>query len=174
MLIENKYVVHETRDDAYFTGMNDENRPVLERLNSRVRTYDSKRAANCAIKRIEESGIEYCEFIAEYIQSEIVPDVPPNEPANVEPQPPKEPPIISDTNDWETLDNFGSKIRYLRKQSLLGYIFAVLCADGKMRGFSTDEMWAWTWYSDYRRDFGSGLIERRLGNPTNPERGNAE
>lgn len=80
MLIENKYVVHETRDDAYFTGMNGENRPVLEKLNSRVRTYDSKRAANCAIKRIEESGIEYCEFVPEYIKCENVPDVPKDEP----------------------------------------------------------------------------------------------
>lgn len=75
MEIKDKWVVHEIRDNLYFTGMNHENYPVLESLNSKVRQYNSKRAAECAIRRIEESGIECCEFIAEYIKLEEIPDV---------------------------------------------------------------------------------------------------
>ena len=75
MEIKDKWVVHEIRDNLYFTGMNHENYPVLESLNSRVRQYNSKRAAGCAIRRIGESGIECCEFVAEYIKLEEIPDV---------------------------------------------------------------------------------------------------
>lgn len=75
MEIKDKWVVHEIRDNLYFTGMNPENYPVLESLNSRVRQYKSKRSAECAVRRIEESGIECCEFVAEYIKLEEIPNV---------------------------------------------------------------------------------------------------
>ena len=68
MKIEGKWAVHETRDDRYFTGMDKENFPVLESMNSRVRLYKNKRAAECAIRQIMQTGIEYCEFVAEYIE----------------------------------------------------------------------------------------------------------
>lgn len=74
MEIQNKWVVHEKRDDLYFTGMGDNGFPVLERLNSRVRTYKSERSAKMAINRI--GAVEYCEFEAVYIEREKVPDVP--------------------------------------------------------------------------------------------------
>lgn len=74
MVISDKWVVHEKRDDVYFTGLDDQDYPVLERLNSRVRTYKSERSAKMAVVRIGER--EYCEFEAVYIACEDVPDVP--------------------------------------------------------------------------------------------------
>ncbi len=73
-MINDKWVVHERRDDVYFTGMGDNDYPILERLNSRVRTYKSEKSAKMAINRIGMR--EYCEFVAEYIKCEEVPDVP--------------------------------------------------------------------------------------------------
>lgn len=75
--INDKWVVHEKRDDVYFTGMDSSDYPVLERLNSRVRMYKSERSAKMAINRIGQH--EYCEFEAVYIKREEVPDVPEDE-----------------------------------------------------------------------------------------------
>jgi len=163
--IENKWVVRETRDDLYFTGMNAENYPVLESLNSRARTYKSEKAAKMAINRI--GAVECCEFAAEYIKSEEVPDVPQD-------KPPDEPPIIKYDEGWSIVDTFGKKILYLRKEAACRYIYAVLCEDGNLRGFGFDEMAAWTWYSNYRRDIGARRIGKRLGKQQNSGRGNAE
>lgn len=222
MEIRDKWVVCETRDKLYFTGMNSDNYPVLESLSSRVRQYNSKRAAECAIRRIKESGIECCEFTAEYIKSEEVPDFSEDDkscslydelhrlcdkynisfggesqgfgaeladlarkiqrnipdgstdkPAAETPNEQKEPPIIKNDGDWEIVDSFGKKLQYLRKRSALRYIFAVQCEDGDLRGFGFDEMAAWIWYSNYRRDIGARRIEERLGKQKNSERGNA-
>ena len=110
MEIRDRWVVREVRDNLYFTGMNPENYPVLESLNSRVRQYKSKRSAECAVRRIEESGIECCEFVAEYIKLENVPDVPADKPVTAVPSDQqKEPPIIKNDGGWETVDSFGKK-----------------------------------------------------------------
>lgn len=78
--INNKWVVHEKRDDVYFTGMGSGDYPVFEHLNSRVRTYKSERSAKMAINRIGER--EYCEFEAVYIAREEVPNVPEDKPSD--------------------------------------------------------------------------------------------
>ncbi len=177
MEIKDKWVVREVRDNLYFTGMNPENYPVLESLNSRVRQYKSKRSAECAVRRIEESGIECCEFVAEYIKLENVPDVPADKPAAAAPSDEqKEPPIIKNDGGWETVDSFGKKgqVQYLRKREALRYIFAVQCEDGELRSFGFDEKRAWTWYSNYRRDIGVRRIEERPGKQQITEGRNAE
>lgn len=177
MEIKDKWVVREVRDNLYFTGMNSENYPVLESLNSRVRQYSSKRAAECAVRRIEESGIECCEFVAEYIKLEDVTDVPADKPVTAAPSDQqKEPPIIKNDGGWETVDSFGKKgqVQYLRKREALRYIFAVQCEDGELRGFGFDEKRAWTWYSNYRRDIGVRRIEERPGKQQITEGRNVE
>ena len=164
MLIQNKWVVRETRGNVYFTGMNSNNYPVLESLSSRVRVYKNEKAAKMAINRI--GTVEYCEFAVEYIESEEVPDVPQDKPS--------EPPIIKYDEGWSIVDQFGKKILYLRKEAACRYIYAVLDENGDLRGFGFDEKAAWIWYSNYRRDFGVKRIEERLGKQQNGERGNAE
>lgn len=137
MLIENKYVVRETRDNVYFTGMNSNNYPVLESLNSRVRTYKSEKAAKMAILRI--GTVECCEFAVEYIKSEEVPDVPQDKPS----EPPKMA-LVNDASEWETVfvcavpprelggSAVFSKIELCRRQVGDREIFGVLAADGKL------------------------------------------
>ena len=137
MLIENKYVVRETRGNVYFTGMNSNNYPVLESLNSRVRVYKNEKAAKMAIKCI--GTVEYCEFAVEYIESEEVPDVPQDK----SPEPPRMA-VVEDASEWETVfvcavppKELGgavtfSKIELCRKQVGDREIFGVRAADGKL------------------------------------------
>ncbi|MCM1275500.1 MAG: hypothetical protein NC299_09050 [Lachnospiraceae bacterium] len=143
MEIKDKWVVHERRDDVYFTGMGEGDYPVLERLNSRVRTYKSERSAKMAINRIGER--EYCEFRAVYIKCEDVPDVP----ADTVPEetPPKlaevgdpsgweavfacaKPPTL--TEEIERLPVKFAKIALCRKVIANKEIFGVSTADGKL------------------------------------------
>lgn len=96
MEISGKWVVHERRADVYFTGIGDNGFPVLERLNSRVRTYKSERSAKMAINCI--GARECCEFEAVYIEREVVPDVP------VDTVPNKSMPVLTEVKDpigWE-------------------------------------------------------------------------
>lgn len=146
MLIENKYVVRETRDNLYFTGMNSENFPVLESLNSRVRTYKSEKAAKMAINCI--GAVEYCDFIVEFIKSEEVPDVPKDKP----PEPPKMVPVYDDS-EWEEVLVCAvpprkpgdaatlSKIALCRRQTGGREIFGVKTADSSLysAGFGEGE-----------------------------------
>ncbi len=143
MEIQNKWVVHEKRDDLYFTGMGDNDFPVLERLNSRVRTYKSERSAKMAINRI--GAVEYCEFEAIYIEREDVPDVP----ADTVPDKPM--PVLAevkDPNGWEKVfacakpptvnDEIGgraakfAKITLCRKIVANHEMFGVIAQDGKL------------------------------------------
>jgi len=143
MEIQNKWVVHERRDDVYFTGMGDNDFPVLERLNSRVRTYKSERSAKMAINRI--GSVECCEFEAVYIEREEVPDVP------VDTAPDKSMPELAevkDPNGWEqvfacakppTFDNETgrkasefAKITLCRKVIANHEMFGVIARDGKL------------------------------------------
>ena len=79
MLIENKWAVYDGRDNVYYTGDDDSGAPVLESLNSRVRTYKNEKGAKGAIRHIQFSGserVEFCELKAVYIERQEVPDVP--------------------------------------------------------------------------------------------------
>lgn len=143
MQIVDKWVVHETRDDMYFTGMSSSNYPVLEHLNSRVRLYKNKRAAECAISRIQDTGIEYCDFTAEYIECADVQDVPK--------EPETQSPVFAEVKDrsgWETVyacakpltlsEEFANKkvrfadISLCRKVIANQEIFGVIALDGKL------------------------------------------
>lgn len=79
MLIENKWIVYDSRDDVYYTGDDSGGDPVFESLNSRVRLYKNEKAAKSAVRHIEYSGserAEFCKLKAVYIERENVPDVP--------------------------------------------------------------------------------------------------
>lgn len=158
MKITNKWVIKD--GDDVFSKMNG-NHPMMFPLDSRARLYDSKRAAESGVRRIYEMGGEYIELLhlkAEYIEEADVPDY----------EEPSGPPIIENTYGWHIVDSFG-KIAYLRKEigedesGLKTFEYAVAGADGKLRGFGTDELAAWIWYSDYRRDFGANRIKARRG-----------
>lgn len=176
MLIEKKRTVYDSRDDVYYTGDRGGG-SIFESLNSRVHTYKTERAAKSALRYILETGgerVEFSDLRAVYIERAEVPDV-----ANDSVKFSQSPRLLSrpgeafDTTDWEAVDAFGKRIAYIRKKSPVGNIFAVFCDDGSVYGFGTDEAWAWTWYSDYRRDFGVNLIENRPGKSSTGERGNA-
>lgn len=143
MKIVDKWVVHETRDDMYFTGMSPSNYPVLEHLNSRVRQYKSRRAAECAIGRIHDTGIEYCDFTAEYIEYADVQDV--------SEDPKQESLVLAEVKDlsgWEKVFAFAKpptlsdelakkKVRFAdislcRKGIANQEIFGVVTLDGKL------------------------------------------
>lgn len=158
MKITDKWVVHETRDDRYFTGMSKENYPVLESLNSRVRLYKNKRAAECAIRHILQSGIEYCEFVAEYIEHLDVDDVPEDG---------KEPPGNKNRytdrhgNVWDLLDKFGP-VKYLRRTTESGTSYAMTDELGDIFDLGDGEIFAWHRYCRAREEAGAEVIRRRL------------
>lgn len=159
MLIEDKWVVYDEKDDMYYTGDDDRGEPVMEHLNDRVRTYKNERGANGAIRHITCSGSERAEFLvlkAVHIKNENVPDVPKTD------KPPNgnEPPIINKSGGWTIVDSFG-KIKYAKKTTTSKPIFAVLDENGDLRGFGFDELGAWLWYSDLRREVGARLIKER-------------
>lgn len=158
MKITDKWVVHETRDDRYFTGMDKENYPVLESLNSRVRLYKNKRAAECAIRHILQSGIEYCEFVAEYIEHLDVDDVPEDEKALG-----KDKLQYTDKqgNVWELLDKFGP-VKYLRRKTESGTSFAMTNSGGDLLDLGDGELFAWHRYCKEREEAGAEVIRRRL------------
>ncbi len=143
MEIKNKWVVHEKRDDLYFTGMGGNDFPVLERINSRVRAYKSERSAKMAINRI--GAVECCEFEAVYIEREEVPDVP------ADTVPDKSVPALAEVkepNGWERVfacakpptvnDEVGgktakfAKIALCRKVVANHEMFGVIARDGKL------------------------------------------
>lgn len=75
MKTENKWVIR-GNDSVFFEKMNGKN-PVLIPLDSRVRLYDSKRAAESGLRMITEIGGEHVEFLqlrTEYIEEKEVPD----------------------------------------------------------------------------------------------------
>ena len=155
MKIADKWVVHETRDDRYFTGMDKENFPVLESLNSRVRLYKNKRAAECAVRQIMQTGIEYCEFVAEYIEHSDVDDVPEDE------KPPDNQYVDKLGNVWEKLDKFGP-IKYLRRTTESGTSFAMTNSAGELLDLGDGELFAWRRYCREREEAGAEVIRRRL------------
>lgn len=162
MKITDKWVVHETRDDRYFTGMGKENFPVLESLNSRVRLYKNKRAAECAIRQIMRSGIEYCDFVAEYIKHLAVDDVPDDE----KPPDNKDKPRGNQYTDklgnvWELLDKFGP-VKYLRRTTESGVCFAMTNTDRDIIDLGDGELFAWHRYCKEREEAGAEVIRRRL------------
>lgn len=114
MLIENKWVVYDSKDDVYYTGDNDNGDPVLESLNSRVRTYKNEKGAKGAIRHIEYSGrecVEFCKLKAVYIERQEVFDVP----KDVKENPPDKPESaanrpkfveVKEPTDWEEVYGF--------------------------------------------------------------------
>lgn len=166
MLIENKWVVYDSKDDVYYTGDSDRGDPVMENLNSRVRVYKNEKGAKGAIRHIEYSGserVEFCKLKAVYIERQDVPDVPEDvkdKPGQASSEPPKEPPVIKNHGDWKVIDSFG-KIKYVKKLTSGAPFFGVIDENGDLRGFGFDELAAWIWYSDRRRDVGIGLIKSR-------------
>lgn len=173
MLIENKWAVYDGKDDIYYTGDNDSGDPVLESLNSRVRLYKNEKGAKGAIRHIEHSGserVEFCELKAVYIERQDVPDVPGDDkdkhsdkPGQASDEPPKEPPVIKNDGNWIIVDSFG-RIKYVKKTTTSKPFFGVIDENGDLRGFGFDELAAWTWYSDRRRDVGIKLIQDRKDN----------
>lgn len=161
MKITNKWVVHETRDDMYFTGMNKENYPVFERLNGRARTYKSKRSAECAIRRIMSTGIEYCDFAAEYIESAEVPDVPEDGSGGKTDEPAASKFTDSQGNVWEVLDKFGP-VKYLRRTTESGTSYAMTDELGDIFDLGDGEIFAWHRYCRAREEAGAEVIRRRL------------
>ena len=114
MIIENKWVVHDRRDDVYYTGDDESGGPVLESLNSRVRTYKNERGAKGAIRHIQFSGSEkseFCELEAVKIEKEEVKDVEVENPA----RPPDEPQLemVENVSGWETVYGFAFPIERL-------------------------------------------------------------
>lgn len=175
MQIENKWVVCDEKDSMYYIGDDERGEPVMENLNSHVRTYKNERGAKGAIRHIQYSGSERAEFLvlkAVHIANESVPDVPepdklPDKPGQATSEPPKEPPVIKKNGDWTIVDSFG-RLKYVKKITTVVPIFAVLDENGDLRGFGFDELAAWTWYSDRRRDVGIKLIKsREAGNANN-------
>lgn len=166
MLIENKWVVYDLKDDVYYTGDNARGNPVLESLNSRVRVYRNEKGARGAIRHIEHSGserVEFCELKAVYIERQDVPDIPgdaKDKPGQASSEPPKEPPILKNNGGWTLIDSFG-RIKYVKKLTTGAPFFGVIDENGDLRGFGFDELAAWIWYSDRRRDVGIGLIKNR-------------
>lgn len=168
MLIENKWVVHDNKDDVYYTGDNDSGDPVLEGLTSRVRLYKNEKGAKGAIRHIEHSGserVEFCELKAVYIERRDVPDAPSvkDKPGQASAEPPKEPPVIKNDGNWIIVDSFG-RIKYVKKTTTSKPFFGVLDENGDLRGFGFDELAAWTWYSDRRKLIGIKLIQDRKDN----------
>lgn len=164
MLIENKWVVYDAKDDMYYTGDDEHGEPVMEHLNSRVRTYKNERGANGAIRHIEHSGSECAEFLvlkAVHIKNENVPDVLETDKLPDKPPNWNDPPIINKSGGWTIVDSFG-KIKYAKKNTAAKPIFAVLDENGDLRGFGFDELGAWLWYSDLRREVGTRLIKERM------------
>ena len=166
MLIENKWVVYDSRDDVYYTGDDDSGAPVLESLNSRVRTYKNERGAKGAIRHIQFSGSErseFCKLSAVYIERQEAPDVPEDvkdKPVDKPEQALNEPPIIKKDSNWTVVDSFG-RVKYMKKITTGLPIFAVLDDNGNLRGFGFDELRAWLWYSDHRREVGARIISER-------------
>lgn len=142
MQIKNKWIVRETVSGTYFAGFDNNCELDLTTLNSRIKIYACEKSAKMAIVRIGK--LKDREFKTEYIEYANVPDVYCG------------PPIIKDSGGWTVIDSFGA-IKYLRKSGN----FAVMCEDGKLRGFGTGEAAAWQWYSNYRRDFGLKRIRER-------------
>ncbi|MBD5128471.1 MAG: hypothetical protein HDT43_00875 [Ruminococcaceae bacterium] len=83
MLIENKWVVYDSKDNVYYYGDDSDDRPVMGTLDSRVHRYKSEVGAKRAINHILKKGSERTEFSLLkplYIQSQEVPDVPKDKP----------------------------------------------------------------------------------------------
>lgn len=73
MLIEDKWVVFETRSGLYYAGNDKNGLPTPQPLSANTRQYKTQRAAKCAIDRISEES-EYYNFITKYIENQEVPD----------------------------------------------------------------------------------------------------
>lgn len=158
MLIESKWAVCDIKGGVYYTGDNDSGAPVMECLNSSVRLYKNERGANSAIRHIKESGgVEPRELKAVYIESKNVPDVTRISAGQFTVT---DPPIIKNDGTWTIIDQFG-KIKYVKKITTAKPIFAVLDENGDLRGFGFDELGAWLWYSEHRRNIGARLIRER-------------
>lgn len=128
---------------------------VFEELSSRTRLYKSARSANCAVRRIIETGFDG-QPGPEYIKYAEVPDIP-------EAVPPKstEPPVITDIIGWKTLDKFG-RIAYLSRPSENGIPeYAYIDRNGDLRWLGTDELSAWYTYSEERMEKGAEIIKAR-------------
>lgn len=173
MQIENKWVVCDEKDGMYYTGDDERGEPVMENLNSRVRVYKNEKGAKGAIRHIQYSGSERAEFLvlkAVHIANESVLDVPGDDkdkPGQASSEPPKEPPVIKKSGGWTIVDSFG-RLKYVKKITTVVPTFAVLDENGDLRGFGFDELAAWIWYSDRRRNVGIGLIKsREAGNANN-------
>lgn len=159
MLIENKWVVYDDRNDVYYTGDDCDGKPVMGSLDSRVRVYKSERAAKGAINHIYDVGNEYVTFYwllkPRYIERMEVPDAPQEDKDEM-----NEPPIIQNDGAWKVIDSFG-RIKYVKKITTASPLFAVLDDNGDLRSFGFNELKAWLWYSDLRRSVGERRIIER-------------
>ena len=188
MLIENKWVVYDQRDDAYYTG-DREGGPIFESLNSRVRVYKSEKAAKSAIRYIYGTGserVEFCDLRAVYIEHEDVPDAPDDEPDKD-----SELREVTDPSGWEDVfacakpipnsaQQLGQTVSFLnirlcRKTIGNREIFGVYAADGKLysAGLDGGEIALKRFLEEYY-NYLLPRVSRQSGNPTNPERGNVE
>lgn len=158
MIIENKWGVYDHKSNGFYAGDNERGEVVFTPIESgQARMYTSKRAANGAIAHIRRK-VEALSPIALFIAREEVKDP---KPAEEKPTPKKDPPIFRPkaNESWEIVDKFG-KIKYLKKNGNPAE-FAVYDNKGCFRAFHTDELAAWLWYSELRREVGAEIIRNR-------------
>ena len=135
MLIENQWVVHDDSEDTYFAGLRDitnpegepirdletgdvKQAPIMDALNSRVRTYKNERGAKQAVRKIIDASIGdhtvSRNFEVIYIERQEVPDVPEdpkdNTPDKPEPQKFTE---VKDPEGWYEVYGFAFPLESL-------------------------------------------------------------
>lgn len=130
MLIENRWVVYETRTRLYYAGNDKNGLPTPQPLSANTRQYKTQRAAKCAIDRI--SDVEYYNFVTEYIEAQEVPndEIEAITSALVE---------VADPNGWREVYGFAvpgtekfSKIRLCLKVKDGMELFGLKKEDGKI------------------------------------------
>lgn len=142
MVIENKWVVFETRTGMYYAGNNENGRPDPEPLSGKTRQYRTQRAANCAIDRISEISEGY-NFVAKHIEQKEVPDADENTDKHMNRMA-----EVTDAAGWKEVYGFAvpgtdkfAKIKLCLKELNGIEIFGVKKSDGKLysAGFNGGE-----------------------------------
>ena len=146
MILNGWTVREEYSDNLYYVGMNADNKPIFEPLNSKTRTYiKGERAAQCACQRIRETGYEGNPhpFFLDNVE---IPDAPPQDkPVEVSQQ--EEPERSEDESlydyittevlkpppGWRILDCFGRYLALLYDRQH----FAIRYKDGSSKLYDT-------------------------------------
>lgn len=118
-IIEHKYVVHETRGNTFFAGMNSNDFPIMRKLCSETRLYPSEKSAKMAIRRIGD--VECCEFEPYYIDYAQVPE---DKPALA---------AVGNSSCWSEVASIG-RIKLMRREVEAGReMFGLIGRDGELK-----------------------------------------